>query len=186
MLILFYILFGLVYEESSINLGDVTFESCVEYEICYVVNNFESTLSTFALSDTLINHDILSSDSLQIENEDWLFHFIDDLGPLYSRLFGCVQFEYLNPTSIDYFFEHFNFDSMEEDILKQMRLRMRHPIVYQRNELPFHRFSNFSVNRSPESPWFGLIAHLTEFCGGNVHEKGLVEITSSSIDNSNC
>ena len=67
-----------------------------------------------------------------------------------------------------------------------MRLRMRHPIVYQRDELPFHRFTNFHVNRSPESPWSGLIAHLTELCGGNVHEKGIVEITSSSDGNEHC
>jgi hypothetical protein len=130
--------------------------------------------------------DILSSNSLRIENEDWLFKFIVDLGPLYSRLFGCVRFEYLSTTSIDHFFENFGFDEMNDEILEQMRLRMRHPIVYQRNELSFDRFTEFYVNRSPESPWSGLIAHLTELCGGNVHEKQVVEITCSSTGRGHC
>jgi hypothetical protein len=32
-----------------------------------------------------------------------------------------------------------------------------------------------------QMPAGGLIAHLTEKCGGNVHEKGAVEITTSSL-----
>jgi hypothetical protein len=81
---------------------------------------------------------------------------------------------------INHFFEHFCFDEIDEQIVEQMQLRMRHPIVYQQNELPFHRFKDVGVNRSPESPWNGLIAHLTKLCGGNVHEKHVVEITCSS------
>jgi hypothetical protein len=159
--------------------------------ICLDIDFIASHISAFTVKeirelefDTM--KDILNSKSLQIENEDWLFHFIDNLGPLYSKLFGCVRFEYLSTTSIDHFFEHFCFDEMNTEILEQMRLRMRHPIVYQRNELPFHRFTNFHVNRSPESPWSRLIAHLTELRGGNVHEKGFVEITSSSTGRNQC
>jgi hypothetical protein len=34
-----------------------------------------------------------------------------------------------------------------------------------------------------QMPAGGLIAHLTEKCGGNVHEKGAVQITASSSSN---
>jgi hypothetical protein len=63
---------------------------------------------------------------------------------------------------------------------------MRHSIVYPRNDFPFHRFKNCTVTRSPESSWSGLIAHLTELCRGNVHEKSLVEITCSSNGHERC
>jgi hypothetical protein len=94
-------------------------------------------------------NDILRSKSLQIENQDWLFHIIDDLGPLYSSLFGWVRFEYLSATPINHFFEHFCFDDIDERIHEQMRLRMRHQIVFPRIELPFHRFKTLGVIRSP-------------------------------------
>jgi hypothetical protein len=34
-------------------------------------------------------------------------------------------------------------------------------------------------------PLDGILAHLTRKCGGNVHDKGVVDITSSSIDGDN-
>ena len=43
--------------------------------------------------------------------------------------------------------------------------------------------NEFVYNKA--APLKGIIAHLTRKCGGNVHEKGLVEVTASSIfDNS--
>jgi hypothetical protein len=42
------------------------------------------------------------------------------------------------------------------------------------------------VKRSPDSPWSGLISHLTELCGGNVHAKGLVAIGCSSTSYNQC
>jgi hypothetical protein len=38
----------------------------------------------------------------------------------------------------------------------------------------------------PDSPWSGLISYLCELCGGNVHEKGLTDVTSSSRGNNQC
>jgi hypothetical protein len=42
------------------------------------------------------------------------------------------------------------------------------------------------VNRFPDSPWSGLISYLGSLCFGNVHEKGVVEITCSSNDYNHC
>jgi hypothetical protein len=43
-----------------------------------------------------------------------------------------------------------------------------------------------SIVRAPDSPFSGLIDHLTSICGGNVHERGVVEITCSSTGRNNC
>jgi hypothetical protein len=37
-----------------------------------------------------------------------------------------------------------------------------------------------------DSPWSGLICCLREECGGNVHEKGIVDITCSSTERNQC
>jgi hypothetical protein len=42
------------------------------------------------------------------------------------------------------------------------------------------------VHRPPESAWSGLISHLTELSGGNVHAKGLVAIGCSSNGHNEC
>jgi hypothetical protein len=61
--------------------------------------------------------------------------------------------------------------------------RLHHKIVYDGGELRREnaRTKN-AVIRIPESPWSDLIYHLSEERGGNVHEKGLVDITCSSRD----
>ena len=38
----------------------------------------------------------------------------------------------------------------------------------------------------PSRPLDGIIAHLTRECGGNVHDKGVVTVTSSGCDNELC
>jgi hypothetical protein len=40
------------------------------------------------------------------------------------------------------------------------------------------RNSQFQVTSNPLG---GIVSHLTAQCGGNVHDKGAVEITSSSV-----
>lgn len=57
--------------------------------------------------------------------------------------------------------------------------------MYQRNDTALNRFTGCVV-RSPTSPWAGLIAHLHELCGGNVHREGCVEITCSSTVYNSC
>jgi hypothetical protein len=62
---------------------------------------------------------------------------------------------------------------------------MRRRLIYDREELLNPRLTE-CVNRLPDSPWSGLISHLGNSCFGNVHEKGLVEITCSSNYRNHC
>jgi hypothetical protein len=128
---------------------------------------------------------ILQSDSIRIESEDWLFHFVLELGQSHLTLLGDVRFEYLSSSSIDEFFERIDFDELDSRIWQQLWNRCLHPIFYGPKEIQWNRFIGL-VKRSPDAPWSGLIFHLTEFCGGNVHENGLVNITSSGDRSNHC
>jgi hypothetical protein len=129
--------------------------------------------------DIVILKDILCSDSLQILNDLGLLQLIYDLGSLSSELIGSVRFEYLSPSSIDLFFEQITVERLTEVMWHQLQIRSRHRIVYGMKMFPLIRFKSCLVP-SPESPWSGLICHLCEMCDGNVHEKGMIEITCSS------
>jgi hypothetical protein len=98
--------------------------------------------------------DILRLNSLRIENEDWLFELIFNLGPSYSKLLAEVRFELLSQNSIDFFFEHFCFEDLDSEIWHQIWLRSGHKIVYDGTELRREndQMKN-AVSRIPESPW---------------------------------
>jgi hypothetical protein len=131
--------------------------------------------------------EILGSESLRIPNEDWLLEMIFTLGPRYSMLLREVRFEYLSPSSIDWFFERVCFDSLDSVVWERLQIRCRHRIVYDRKEMMLNRFTRW-VTRSADSqlPFSGLISRLRDICGGNVHTKGVVDITCSSTERNQC
>jgi hypothetical protein len=131
--------------------------------------------------------DILSQDTLQILNEDWLLEKILHHDPIYFELIGCVQFKYLTTSSIDLFFNHVRFEDINHDIWHQLWHRSRHRLIYSSSDLSLNRFKN-CISRFPQSSssFSGLICHLCSECFGNVHEKGLVNITCSSSQHNNC
>jgi hypothetical protein len=126
---------------------------------------------------------------LQIENEDWLLKLIIGLGSSYFELLGSVRFEYLNSSSIGLFFELVCFEDIDSGIWHQLWLRSRRCLIYSLDELSLNRFKN-GLSRSPQSNssslFSGLIHHLCEECDGNVHERGVVNITCSSREWNEC
>jgi hypothetical protein len=128
---------------------------------------------------------VLQQQSLRIPNEDWLLKYMLELGSAYSGLMGYVHFEFLSRESIDLFFEKISISELNDHIWEGMKNRMRHPLLYNREELLSSRLSK-PATREPDSPWLGLISCLAEFCVGNVHEKGIIEITCSSSQYNHC
>jgi hypothetical protein len=128
---------------------------------------------------------ILQRDSLRVPNEDWLLSLIFELGSQHHGLIRYIRFEFLNSESIDFFFDTMSIDELDYEIWERMRNRMRHRMVYDRDELFNSRFMDH-VTRMPDSPWSGLISHLGELCSGNVHERGVIEITCSSNSRKHC
>jgi hypothetical protein len=156
-------------------------------ECDFIASHFsEFELEVIQSLEFNILKDILQSNSLRILNEDWLLQFIFGIGSSYSELIGSIRFEYLSCSSIDLFFEHTNIEDVTDEIWHQLWIRSRHQPVYDMKIFPTNRFTSF-VNRSPDSPWSsGLIYHLCQMFGGNIHEKGIIEITCSSTGYNKC
>jgi hypothetical protein len=77
------------------------------------------------------------------------------------------------------------FEELAIDIWHQLKNRLRHRFIYDLTYFPQNRFTDFVI-RSPTSPWSGLICHLCKKWGGNVHEKGVIEIRCSSTGHNQC
>jgi hypothetical protein len=160
----------------------------IEHENCFIGSHI-SDIGIEELrgieSDVMSN--ILKSASLRVPSEDWLLNLVFELGHLHLKLLGDLRFEYLSVSGIDAFFERISISELDNGIWQQLWNRSRHRIVYDPREIvqSIDRCPAL-VKRTPESPWSGLIAHLTDLCGGNVHEHGVVTISCSSTQRNKC
>jgi hypothetical protein len=73
--------------------------------------------------DTLSH--ILLSDSLRIENEDWLLQMIIELGSDYSSLLNHLHFEFLSSSGILRFIETYDYHDLTEAIWSGLTLRLK-------------------------------------------------------------
>jgi hypothetical protein len=128
--------------------------------------------------------ELLEREDLCVESEDWLMDFLIDRGSDYLSLLGYVRLEFLKRESIDRLFEAVSSESVDSRLWSAIWRRCRHQLVYGSDEVPKTRFRE--VTPTAESPSCGLIHHLTDICGGNVHERGVVEISCSSTGYNQC
>jgi hypothetical protein len=127
---------------------------------------------------------IANSETLTIESGDWFLDLILDLGSDYRNLVSSVRFEFLSSFSINRFFDSISYSDVDERLWLKVMNRARHEIVYNADDIPLQRF--IGCFRSTDSPFSGLIDHLTKVCGGNVHERAVIEITCSSTQYNKC
>jgi hypothetical protein len=130
-------------------------------------------------------YDILTHPSLALESEDALWKFVymkicDDIE--YIALLEFVSFEHLSPESFAQFTDLLanNFDHFTLQLWNALSGRLVLPVVVQnrsRRVLASEYTCPFQFN----APLEGIIAHLTRKCGGNVHDKQMVDVTSSSV-----
>jgi hypothetical protein len=128
---------------------------------------------------------ILSRDCLQIESEDSLLDIIlsrlerDGNG---EELLEFVRFEFLASNGIDRFIswscEHFDSLHVTISVWKCVTKRLSLNVTpgYVDSRLPARSFVP-----TPGSPLNGIIAFLTKEHGGNVEDRGIVSISSSSV-----
>jgi hypothetical protein len=161
------------------------FDVSITSEADFIASHFfEFTVDALRDLKSSELEDIFQNEKLCLESEDTLFDFLVELESDYLNLIGYVRLEFLNPESIDRFFKTISYSDVDERLWTNICRRARHQLVYEANEIPLTRFR--SIVRSPDSPFSGLIDYLTSICGGNVHERGAVEITCSSNDYNNC
>lgn len=135
---------------------------------------------------------ILASPSLKIKDEDSLYDFVRsraETDPCFSELFEFVCFEYLTDSRIEDFVEFtskFLLGELNSGIWSRICRRLvRAPPVEDRNPravVPPGKECQYQASK----PLDGIIAHLTRECGGNVHDKGVVAVTASSVYSNDC
>jgi hypothetical protein len=118
--------------------------------------------------------EILSSSSLRIEGEDWVYEYVmrqnREFCEVFSRL-EFIRFEYLSGSRIRGFIEFVSGSltdinlSLFQRLKTRLNCRIQMPIVGSLFE--------------PSAPLDGIIAHLTRECRGNVDDHKIVSITSS-------
>ena len=154
----------------------------------FVASNFhkipQETLNKIDLETAQL---VLSSPSLQIEDEDSLYDFISNRTKTdlrFASLFEFVFFEYLSEHRLQHFVSFASrhlLGSITSGIWE--RLCQRLVLTVQPGDedprVTNSRGKLFACH-SP-SAFDGIIAYLTKNCGGNVHDKGAVEITASSV-----
>jgi hypothetical protein len=155
-------------------------------DVSYLAPHFhELSKSDFCRLNLDDARQIVSDSSLKLANEDQLFDFISSRVSESSEFFGLfefVRFEYLSSESIDRFVtlsEDF-YEFLNVSIWLQVCVRLCHPVSPTKLPSRFTRRIVFSGRSGAEGRLNGIIDFLTKQCGGNVHDRGLVNITSLS------
>jgi hypothetical protein len=132
---------------------------------------FAMTVSELdAISVSVLLH-ILSHDLLMISSEDDLFSYINShicSDPEYSDLLQFIRIEYLSAESISYFISVLS-DSIDRRFWESISRRL----FPNSHEVEFPLKETNSLD--------GIISYLTRKHGGNVHDKGIVTLTSRSV-----
>jgi hypothetical protein len=156
-----------------------------ESELSFIASHFSEialdSLQSLRFCDIA---ELLESENLCLESEDWLMNFLIDLGSDYFNPLGYVRLEFLKVDSIDRLFKPISSECVDNRLWSAIWRRCRYQLVYCADEIPKVRFKE--VTPIAESPSCGLIHHLTDIYGGNVHERGVVEISCSSTQYNQC
>ena len=134
---------------------------------------------------------ILSHQSLKIKDEDSLYDMIKSrvvVDQSFVSLMEFVCFEYLSPVKIQdcvAFIAEYVLDNMTQALWARIARRLVGvPVRHPDDKIAAARFArpNMTFKFAPSNPLDGIVAHLTRECNGNVHEKGVIEVTASSIE----
>ena len=165
----------------GIDLG-TTFQSLRDFVASRFYNIKRKVLENLDLEITQL---LLSSPSLKIEDEDSLYHFIrsrSEKDLRFASLFEFVCFEFLTIGSSRDFMSFLN-ENLLVDVNSNIwrGICRRFILETQPKTNPRCPSDKFEFVYDDSNPLEGIIAYLTRECGGNVHEKGIVNVTASSV-----
>jgi hypothetical protein len=173
---------------ASLKIGS-DFSLCPDPELEFLGRHFfelpKEILSQLSIAQL---HKVLTHESLKVASEDALCDLLSSLcvgNKDYWALFEFVKFEHLSPDCVCQFLELLllNFDCLTPALWARLCDRLVLPV---KAPIPRGRYSGVQGRVfAPDmgAPLKGIIAHLTAACGGNVHDKGVVTISASSVFN---
>ena len=138
---------------------------------------------------------ILCASELKLKDENSLVDMIVHLcerDEEYHTLFRYVQIEYVDLSHLNIFLEHVYPDRVDSYIWERICDCLRGQFCSDCKPLP-HRLHDSRFERQDETFVFtkgqlfsGIMSHLSKECGGNVHEKGVMNITASGESSGSC
>ena len=145
-----------------------------------------------------IFEEIIKSDELKLDSEDELLNIIIELyeeSSSYSNLFEYVKFENVRDESMSKFIESFRIDHIDEGTWRVLSRRLVRTASDESSDKRKDRYANNTktsnsnkvikeFNFEPGHELEGIMRHLTNETGGNIHDNGTIEISSNSIQGS--
>jgi hypothetical protein len=167
----------------------------VEDELDFAASHFyEIPAASLRTANTELLYDILSRECLRIESEDLFYSFIaerlSDSADAFALL-EFVRFEFLTPSALSEFVE------VSVQFLGELNCAIWRKIctrlvpnaaasvgIDSRYAIVTGAFSGNSalLPYRPNFPFEGIIAYLTKKCRGNVHDRRIVKIESSPVE----
>lgn len=140
-------------------------------------------------------YSIISNPNLQLDTEDSLFEFIDELfenkdDQYLIMFYEKVEFSQLSETKFEQFAEVFNPSDMTKGLWAKLRMcfhpskdtGIKNERYKKKNERNKGNRKIFEYDGNSSNAFRGIIDHLTKESGGNVSENGTVNITSTGND----
>jgi hypothetical protein len=154
-------------------------------ELRFIVSHFDE-ISTSDINELSFEdlRRILGCSQLKISSEESLYDLISQRNskdPRYFGLFEMIRFEFLPP---EYFSEYFELVSNSFEyftISHWTSLQFQFLLPVESHGKNDCIGPTLSIEYRASSPLLGIIAHLTKACGGDVHDRGVVHVTASSI-----
>jgi hypothetical protein len=155
-------------------------------DVDFIAEHFDRmTMPLFSQISFEFAHAILSSQKLTLETEDALYSLLSsrfEEDDCFYELLDLVRFEYLSPGTIDHFvsrsaemFEHLSF-GLWSSICGRLSL----PVKPERPNLRIGGIGVQSFEFKQTRELQGIIAGLTARSGANVHDCGIVTVSTSS------
>jgi hypothetical protein len=153
---------------------DLSYEDAIPFIARQFYTLTSSTLNGFSMASL---YSILSHESLCILNEDSLYSYLCDrqrrqADPEVFNLFQFVRFEYLSDDLVSHVPSQIR-GFVDARLWKALYPRLMH---WRENT----QWSDFTCAQDDSRPFEGIIDHLTRKAGGNIVDKGIVKISSSS------
>jgi hypothetical protein len=159
--------------------GRYDIEEEVEFIACHFYEFESRELDKLKELNIDVLERIFGCDNLCLEDEESLVEFISSLGEEYSSLYGFIECRFLSVEGIDKFLSLISFEELDLRLWESICRRLRLEILDRNHGDKRFREKNYeSFEYENGGEFDGILSHLTKHGGGNVHEMGVVDITS--------
>lgn len=154
--------------------------------ITYIANHFEDIdKEQIRNLQYEIIEEIISNEYLRLNNEDSLLEFVLSLyseDHSYSNLFEYIQFSNVSEDSLFSFVDEFEIESINKQIWDSICNRLLPNFSKSIKINTIRYLPDFIEFRYTKGKDFeGIMHHLSEETQNNIHDDGIIEITSNSI-----